>query len=74
MRCKVFNCVAFEVVVKVVFTNVRRALMCLKLLMFSRHYFRNWFWTYLRKGLIRFDMLTAMYRDGAKLVIHILAH
>jgi hypothetical protein len=43
--------------------------------MFSRHYFRNWFWTYLRKGLIRFGiMLTVVYRDGAKLVVHMLDH
>ena len=74
MRCKVFNCVAFEVVVKMVFTNVCEVLMCLKLLRFSRHYFGNWFWAYLRKGLIRFDMLTVVYRDGAKLVIHMLDH
>ena len=58
-----------------ILANIRNALMCLRLLMFSRHYFRNWFWTYLRKGLIRFGiMLTVVYRDGAKLVVQMLDH
>jgi FkbM family methyltransferase len=58
-----------------VFANVRKASMYLRLLMFSRQYFRNWFWAYLRyylfkKGLIESGALVAVCRDGAKLAIH----
>jgi len=43
--------------------------------MFSRHYFRNWFWASLRcylfkRGLLKSNAMIAVCKDGTKIIVH----